>query len=83
MATRVHRPIRVLALNANGIGRQRYELSKQLRDLHVDVAQFSETHLKPMRGSSFQISAFTKPTATRVEKAELPLQLGRAFPITM
>jgi hypothetical protein len=33
--------------NANAIGRQRYELSKQLRDLHVDVALFSETHLKP------------------------------------
>jgi hypothetical protein len=29
-----------------GIGRQRYELSKQLQDLHVDVALFSETHLK-------------------------------------
>jgi hypothetical protein len=28
------------------IWRQRYELSKQLQDLHVDVALFSETHLK-------------------------------------
>jgi hypothetical protein len=27
--------------------RQRYELSKQLQDLHVNVAFFSETHLKP------------------------------------
>jgi hypothetical protein len=42
MATRIHRP-----LNANGIGRQRYELSKELEDLHTDVALFSETHLKP------------------------------------
>jgi hypothetical protein len=25
----------------------RYELSKQLKDLHVDVALLSETHLKP------------------------------------
>jgi hypothetical protein len=33
--------------NANGIMRQRYKLSKQLQDLHVDVAMFSETHLKP------------------------------------
>ncbi|PNF35683.1 hypothetical protein B7P43_G17443 [Cryptotermes secundus] len=47
MATRVHRPLKVIAFNANGIGRQRYELSKQLQDLHVDVALFSETHLKP------------------------------------
>jgi hypothetical protein len=46
MATRVHRLLKVLAFNANGIGRQRYELSKQLQDLHVDVALFSETHLK-------------------------------------
>jgi hypothetical protein len=27
--------------------RQRYAISKQLQDLHVDVALFSETHLKP------------------------------------
>jgi hypothetical protein len=32
MATRVHRPLKVIAFNANGIGRQRYELSKQLKD---------------------------------------------------
>jgi hypothetical protein len=28
--------------------RQRYELSKQLQDLHVDAALFSETRLKPL-----------------------------------
>jgi exonuclease III len=47
MATRVHRPLKVIAFNANGIGRQRYELSKQLQDRNIDVALFSETHLKP------------------------------------
>jgi hypothetical protein len=47
MARRVHRPLKVIACNANGIGRQRHELSKQLQDLHMDVAPFSETHLKP------------------------------------
>jgi hypothetical protein len=47
MATRVHRPLKVVAFNANGIERQRYELSKQLQDLHLDVVLFSETHLKP------------------------------------
>jgi hypothetical protein len=36
-----------------------------------------------MRGSLFKISTFTEPTATRVEKAELPLQLENAFPISM
>jgi hypothetical protein len=47
MATRIQRPIKVIAFNANGTGRQRYELSKELEDLHLDVALFSETHLKP------------------------------------
>jgi hypothetical protein len=47
MATRVHGALKVLAFHANGIGRQPYELSKQLQDLHVDVVLFSETHLKP------------------------------------
>jgi exonuclease III len=47
MDTRDHRPLKVLAFNANGIRRIRYELSKQLEDLHVDVALFSETQLKP------------------------------------
>jgi hypothetical protein len=47
MVTRVHSPLEVLAFNANIIGRQRYELSKQLQDLHEDLSLFSETHLKP------------------------------------
>jgi hypothetical protein len=46
MATRVHRPLKVVAFNANGIGRQRYELSKQLQEQRIDVALLSETHLK-------------------------------------
>jgi hypothetical protein len=36
-----------------------------------------------MRGSLFQIITFIDPTATRVEKAELPLQLEKAIPKTM
>jgi hypothetical protein len=47
MTTRFHKPLKVITFNANGIGRQRYELSKQLQDLHTDVALFSYTHLKP------------------------------------
>jgi exonuclease III len=47
MAARVHRPLKVIAFNANGILRQRYELSKQLQEQHIDVALLSETHLKP------------------------------------
>jgi hypothetical protein len=47
MAARVHRPPKVIAFGANVIWRQRYELSKQLHDLHIDVALLSATHLKP------------------------------------
>jgi hypothetical protein len=42
MATRIRGPLKVIAFNANGIGRQ---LSKQLQDQHIDVALFSETRL--------------------------------------
>jgi hypothetical protein len=47
MAAIVYRPLKVVALNANSIGRQTYELRKQMPDLKTDVALFSETHLKP------------------------------------
>jgi hypothetical protein len=47
VATRIHRPLKFIALNENGIMRQRYELSKQLQDIHVDVVLFSDSHLKP------------------------------------
>jgi hypothetical protein len=47
MVNRVHRPLKVIAFNDNGILRQRYELSKQLQDMHIYAALFSETHLKP------------------------------------
>jgi hypothetical protein len=50
MATRVqvHRPLKVVAFNANGIGNQHFELSKQLQDHHIDVALLSEARLKPL-----------------------------------
>jgi exonuclease III len=47
MENRVFRPLKVFAFNVNGIGRQSHEVSKQLQDLHIDMALFSETHLKP------------------------------------
>jgi hypothetical protein len=73
----IHRPLKIIAFNANGIMKQRYELSKQLQDLHVDVALLSETHLKPHE-RFYQITTFIEPTATRVEKAELPLWLDKS-----
>jgi hypothetical protein len=47
MATRIHRTLKVIECNANGIVSQRYELIKHLHDLHADVALCSETLLKP------------------------------------
>jgi hypothetical protein len=47
MAATVHRPVKDVAFNANGIGRQAYELLKQMQDLKIDVAVLTETHLKP------------------------------------
>jgi hypothetical protein len=46
MATRVHRPFKIIACNANGIKRQSHDLSKRLPDLLIDVALLSQTHLK-------------------------------------
>jgi hypothetical protein len=46
MVARVHRPLKVIAFNANGLAKHRYDPSKQLQELHTDVA-CSLTHLKP------------------------------------
>jgi hypothetical protein len=47
MSTTVHRPLIILAFNANGTGRQAYEVRKQLQDLKITLSLFSVTHLKP------------------------------------
>jgi hypothetical protein len=39
-------PLKVIAFNANGICRRRYELSKQLQYLHIHASVLSETYLK-------------------------------------
>jgi hypothetical protein len=41
-----HIPLKNIAFNANGIERQAYGVRKQLRDLEIDAALFSETRLK-------------------------------------
>jgi hypothetical protein len=46
MVARIYRPLKVIAFNANSIWRQRYELSKQVQDLHIAVALLSDTNLK-------------------------------------
>jgi hypothetical protein len=65
MASRVQRPLKIIAFNANGIGRQRYELSKQLQDLHAHSALFSETHLKPHERFHITNYNFFQSIATR------------------
>jgi hypothetical protein len=47
MATTFHRPLGVLAFNANDIEWQHYELRKQLHEQHTDETLLSETRLKP------------------------------------
>jgi hypothetical protein len=47
MVARFHGQLNVTAFNTNDILSQSCELSKQLQDLHMDVALHSETHLKP------------------------------------
>jgi hypothetical protein len=34
-------PFRIIAFNANGVGGHRYEFSKQMQDLHIDLVLFS------------------------------------------
>jgi hypothetical protein len=46
MAGKCHRRLKVLAVTANGIWKQRYGLNKQLQDLQIVVALLSETPLK-------------------------------------
>jgi hypothetical protein len=43
----VHRPLKIIALNANSTGRQAYEFRKRSQVLKIDVALFSERYLKP------------------------------------
>jgi hypothetical protein len=78
MATEIRRNLKIIAFNANGIMRQRYELSKQLQDLHI--ALFSETHLKPHE--KFIIANYHFHRTDR-QTAEMLLRLEEAFPVTM
>jgi hypothetical protein len=66
MATRVQRPLKVVAFNANGIGTQRYELSTQLQEQRIGVALLPDTRQKPHESSILQITKFIGPTASRV-----------------
>jgi hypothetical protein len=47
MSTTVQRPPKIMAFSANGIAMQAYEVRKQVQDLKINVALFSEANLKP------------------------------------
>jgi exonuclease III len=50
MPTTHHRPLKIIAFNANGIGMQAYGVRKLSQNFQIDVALFSETHPKPHIG---------------------------------
>jgi hypothetical protein len=83
MATRIYKPLKVIAFNANGIIGQRCELSKQLQDLHVEVVLLSETHFKTHERFLISNYHFYRTDRYRAEKEELPLRLEEEFPIAM
>jgi hypothetical protein len=80
MATRVHRPLKVIAFNVYDIVRQRYELSKQLQDLHIDVALFSETHLKPHVRFFISNYHFYRPDCHLGRKGRTAVAVRRGVP---
>jgi hypothetical protein len=57
MANRVPRPLKVIAFNEKGTSNQRSELSKQLQDLHIDVATIGR--------AAYFFSVNLRPTISR------------------
>jgi hypothetical protein len=47
MSITVHRPLKIIAFNANGTGTQDHEVRRQLQYCKIDIVLFSEAHLKP------------------------------------
>jgi exonuclease III len=83
MAARIHMPLKVIKFNANGIGRHRYELSKQLQDQHIDVALFPETHLKPHERSFIPNYNFYHADRYPGRKGGTVVAVRKCIPTTM
>jgi hypothetical protein len=79
----VHRPLKVATFNANGVGRQAYELRKQMQSLKVDAGFFSETYLKPHMRFHIPNKIYIGMIAKTGIRAELPLQSKRKSHILM
>jgi hypothetical protein len=83
MATRIHRPLKVIAFNAKGIGRQRYVLSKPHQYIHVDVAHFHRNICNLMRGFFFSNFYYYQTDRYPGKKCGTAFAVKKSFPITM
>jgi hypothetical protein len=83
MATSFHRPLKIIAFNANGIGRQRYDLNKQQQELPVDVALFSETRLKSHERFFFPNYHLYRTDRYPGRKVRTAVAVRKAFPTIM
>jgi hypothetical protein len=80
MATRIHRPLKVIEYIANGIMRQNREISKQLQDLHVDVELFSETYVKHHERSFISNYLFYRTDRHQSRKGGTAVAVRRGVP---
>jgi hypothetical protein len=83
MTARIHKCLEVIAFNVNGIGKQRYEFSIQLQDLHRDATLISETILKYHEKLFTPYYHFYRTECYPREKAEPLLRLENASSTTM
>jgi hypothetical protein len=83
MADRVHMPVTVIAFNANRIWRQRYKLSKQVQDLHIDVILLLETRFKPHERFFIPNYHFYQTYHFPGRKGGTAVAVQKAFPITV
>jgi hypothetical protein len=72
------RHLKIIVFNDNGIGRQVYEVRKQVEDFKIDVALFSDTYLKSHTMFYIPNCDFIALAVKKGTKAELPLQLRKA-----
>jgi hypothetical protein len=80
MAARIHRPLKVVSFNANGIGKQSYVLSKHLQDLHIDLTLLSETHLKPHERFFIPNYHFYRTGCFLARKGGTPIAVRKGIP---
>jgi hypothetical protein len=82
MAARIQRQLKIIEVNANGILRHHYELSKELQDLHIDVllALLSKTHLKSHDTSNVPNHHFYHTDRFPGRKGETVIAVSKGIP---